>query len=120
VDIIGSRRDLLKILRRTRLLVSLPDNDFGLTSWDGPNEPLSQIDLAVEALGMGGDLGDPCHSILIMFAPTGDLGELAIKPCLRPRRSPISRIIVTGGPIGEQFFHVPDPFGIAGRALKFL
>lgn len=73
---VADRSELLDVLRDTRAMLALPDNEFMWSSWLDADHALAEVDALIERLEAGGlpDRG----AISILFAVTGPVQETAI------------------------------------------
>lgn len=70
------RQELLDVLRETRAMLALPDNEFMWSSWEDADDALAEVDGLIERLEAG---GLPYHSaISILFTVTGPIQETAM------------------------------------------
>jgi hypothetical protein len=67
---------LLEILRDTRALLALPNNDFAWSTWENPSDALSELDGFISHIQAGRGIDGPKLSIL--FAPTGNIQEVSM------------------------------------------
>jgi hypothetical protein len=71
-----SRRELVEVLRETRAMLALPDNEFMWSSWEDADAALAEVDGLIRQLEAG-VLPDRL-AITILYAPTGPIQETAI------------------------------------------
>jgi hypothetical protein len=71
-----ARRELVEVLRETRALLALPDNDFAWSRWANAAEALAELDAHLAALE-GGRLPDRLV-LSLLFAPTGTIQEVSL------------------------------------------
>lgn len=70
------RQELLDVLRETRAMLALPDNEFMWSSWEDADDALREMDGLIGHLEAG---GLPYHSaISILFTVTGPIQETAV------------------------------------------
>ncbi len=67
---------LIKVLRKTRKLLALPDNNFSWSQWPDTNAALAEIDNAIAKLEMG--IISHKQELELLFAPTGSIQEVSI------------------------------------------
>jgi hypothetical protein len=64
---------LIAILKETKTLLALDDNDFSWSSWLDQNQAVSEIDSIITALENGS-----VPEIGVLFAPTGPIQEVSL------------------------------------------
>jgi hypothetical protein len=64
---------LIAILKETKTLLALDDNDFSWSSWPDQNQAVSEIDSIITALENGSvpEMG-------VLFGPTGPIQEVSL------------------------------------------
>ena len=67
---------LIKVLRKTRKFLALPDNCFLWSQWPDTNAALAEIDKVIAHLEMGIILNK--QELVLLFAPTGQIQEVSI------------------------------------------
>ncbi|GAB2639689.1 hypothetical protein [Nocardia goodfellowii] len=65
---------LLEVLAATRRYMVLPDNDFSWSTWEDAEGALAEFDGLVAEV----ERGARPRTLVVLFAPTGPLQELAI------------------------------------------
>ncbi|TSD94453.1 hypothetical protein FOS14_20775 [Skermania sp. ID1734] len=70
----AGRADLVAALRRLRELINSPGNDFGWSSWIGPDDASIDIDALIAEV-CDGEV--PTMRVAFVFAPTGPAHEVA-------------------------------------------
>lgn len=70
------KEELLKILRETRALLELPENDFGWSSWNNARDALAELDPLMANVASGRHFDFTKLSTL--YAPTGCIQEVSI------------------------------------------
>ena len=68
--------DLLKILRETRGLLALPDNDFAWSSWNNSDDALNEFDQIIS--DVESDRFFAFSKLTLLFGPTGPIQEVSI------------------------------------------
>ena len=68
--------ELLKVLRETRELLALPDNDFAWSCWDDSEEALTEFDQLVA--NIESDRFFDLSKLSFLFAPTAPIQEVSI------------------------------------------
>jgi hypothetical protein len=72
----ADRQALLDVLRETRAMLALPDNEFMWSSWEDADAALAEMDGLIERLEAG---GLPYRgAISILFTVTGPIQETAM------------------------------------------
>src|SRR5262245_8683922 len=71
-----ARQQLANVLRETRSLLALPDNDFAWSSWGNAEAALAELDGLVATLEAG-QLPSRL-TIPVLFAPTGPIQEVSL------------------------------------------
>jgi hypothetical protein len=71
----NAKDTLLQVLRETRVLLALPDNDFAWSRWNNATEALSDFDGFVSDIEAARSFDGSKLSIL--FAPTGAVQEVS-------------------------------------------
>ena len=70
------RQELLDVLRETRAMLALPDNEFMWSSWEDADDALREADGLIEQLEAG---GLPYRSaVSILFTVAGPIQETAM------------------------------------------
>lgn len=72
----GAKETLLRILRDTRVLLALPDNDFAWSTWDNAAAALAELDGFIADIEAGRRFDRP--KLSLRFAPTGDIQEVSV------------------------------------------
>lgn len=67
---------LLQVLRETRALLALPDNDFAWSTWDSASEALAELDGFISDIEAGHAFEGLKLSSL--FAATADIQEVSL------------------------------------------
>lgn len=70
------RRELLAVLRDTRALLALPDNEFAWSGWEDGAAALAEVDALMRQIESGRRA--PTLLVSVLFAPTGPLQETAL------------------------------------------
>lgn len=72
--------DLIKVLKETRTLLALPDNDFVWSQWPNANAALAEMDNAIAQLEMGiiSNKQEFKHELEMLFGPTGNIQEVSM------------------------------------------
>lgn len=70
------RGSLVSVLRATFELLSLPENDFGWSSWEDASEAIRDIELIIHAVEAGELPEQP--TVARLFAPTGPIQEVSL------------------------------------------
>ena len=70
------REELLAVLREARALLSLPENDFGWSSWPDAKTALAEMDGHIAAIEAG--QLPPRLDLWVLFAPTGPMQDVSI------------------------------------------
>jgi hypothetical protein len=71
-----ARQQLANVLRETRALLALPDNDFAWSSWGDADAALAEVDGLIAALAAG---RLPSRlTVSVLFAPTGPIQEVSL------------------------------------------
>jgi hypothetical protein len=65
--------DLLLVLKQTRQMLAMPDNDFSWSSWEDQKAALDEIDAHIEQV-----LAGVVPDIRILYAPTGPIQEVSL------------------------------------------
>lgn len=72
----NAKENLLQVLRETRQLLALPDNDFAYSTWSNTAEALAELD------GFISDIEADRHfvgaELSVLFAPTADIQEVSM------------------------------------------
>src|SRR5436189_5244610 len=76
VPMSNAKQELLEVLRETRALLALPDNDFAWSTWDGAADALSEIDGFISDIEVGRSFDGSKLSLL--FLPTADIQEVSV------------------------------------------
>lgn len=71
-----ARREMVNVLRESRILVALPENEFAWSSWIDAEGALAELDEMIAALERGEPLADWARTVV--FAPTGPMQELSL------------------------------------------
>jgi hypothetical protein len=71
-----SMRPLIQVLQDTRAFLMRPGNDFAWSSWEGPEQAISEIDGFIEEL-TAGRMPDRL-AMGVLFAPTGQIQEVSV------------------------------------------
>ncbi|MFC5456539.1 hypothetical protein [Prosthecobacter fluviatilis] len=71
-----AKEELLNVLKETRELMVLPENDFVWSGWDGIAEALEEFDALVADV----ESGRRCDlmRLSVLYAPTGSIQEVSI------------------------------------------
>ena len=72
----ANRHELVETLREARALLARPGNDFGWSSWKGPDDALRELDEKIAAV-ISGRLPER-RDLAILFAPTGPIQEVSV------------------------------------------
>ncbi len=70
------RQPLIRVLRDTRSLLALPDNDFLWSSWKNAEAALRDIDDFIEKIKSGVKFNE--KDLVVLFAPTGPIQEVSL------------------------------------------
>lgn len=68
-----SLQGLIDVMRETRRLLSLPENDFAWSSWKDQQAALAEIDEHIDTLQRGS-----VPNMAVLFAPTGPIQEVSV------------------------------------------
>jgi hypothetical protein len=71
-----SHSDLASLLRKARLLVGRPENDFTYSHWNNVDEAVAELDAMIAVVEEGGL--PPRDGFEILFAPTGSTQEVSL------------------------------------------
>ncbi len=72
----NAKEELLEVLKETRELLALPDNDFGWSSWDNVEDALAEFDQTISSIEA--DRYSRLSKLTTLFAPTGSIQEVSI------------------------------------------
>jgi hypothetical protein len=72
-DRVPSLQGLIDVMRETRRLLSLPENDFAWSSWKDQQAALAEIDEHIDTLQRGS-----VPNMAVLFAPTGPIQEVSV------------------------------------------
>src|SRR4051794_24413087 len=72
----NAKEALLEVLRDTRALLALPDNDFGYSTWHSAADALSELDGFISHIEAGRTFDG--SNLSILFAPTANLQEVSM------------------------------------------
>jgi hypothetical protein len=64
---------LIAVMRDTRRLLALPENDFSWSSWEDQQAALTEIDEHIDALERGA-----VPNLSVLFLPTGPVQEVSV------------------------------------------
>ena len=67
---------LLEVLREATALLSLPENDFGWSTWENAAEALAELDGFLSRIETGRSFDG--SSLTLLFAPTGNIQEVSL------------------------------------------
>lgn len=68
-----SLQGLIDVMRETRRLLSLPENDFAWSWWKDQQAALAEIDEHIDTLQRGS-----VPNMAVLFAPTGPIQEVSV------------------------------------------
>ncbi|MBN8417437.1 MAG: hypothetical protein J0L73_00830 [Verrucomicrobia bacterium] len=72
----NAKEELLNVLKETRELLVLPDNDFAWSRWDDTAEALSEFDRLVA--NIESDRRFDLLDLAVLYAPTGSIQEVSL------------------------------------------
>lgn len=72
----NAKEELLEVLKETRELLALPDNDFGWSSWDNVEDALAEFDQTISSIEA--DRYSRFSKLTTLFAPTGSIQEVSV------------------------------------------
>lgn len=72
----NAKEGLLNVLKETRELLVLPDNDFAWSRWDDTAEALSEFDRLVA--NIESDRRFDLLDLAVLYAPTGSIQEVSL------------------------------------------
>src|SRR5262249_16948428 len=72
----SEREELLAILKETRNLMALPENDFAWSSWKDAEQALLEMDDFIAGVASGAAL--PKTDLSVLYAPTGPIQEVSL------------------------------------------
>jgi hypothetical protein len=72
----SAKKELLNVLKETRELLALPENDFAWSTWDDTAEALSEFDRLVA--NIESDRRFDLLDLAVLYAPTGPIQEVSL------------------------------------------
>jgi hypothetical protein len=72
----AARREMADVLRESRALLALTENDYSWSSWEDAEAAVAEIDQLLAAVEGGGALRDLAGTVV--FAPTGPMQEVSL------------------------------------------